>query len=560
MKCWATDFSKVGRRAADGWPVREKRSRLLAGEIYIPPAPYDPHAGSVRALLVYPNTYHVGMSNLGFLYLYRLLNERPEIACERAFYEEGLKTQSFETGSGILSFDVILFTLPFEMDALQILRFLKETGIPPLASDRTDKTWPLVVIGGAAPSLNPRFLLPFADAVFAGDVEPVFDQLVSVFADIRREPRRAVVERLEEIPGVATAARVAAGAPIPKPEISTPRGCFNTVATPHTEFARSLLVEIERGCPFRCRFCTVGFERRRLTEMPPAEVEKLVRSAEEHGLRFGMIGSALLSSKLWKTERQVFEESSVDFTFASLRADKLHAGNLRSLSKFQKSLTLAPEVGTMRMMRLINKRMDLAAAREKLAQAKAGGIRKVKLYFIYGFPFETEPDIRGIVDFCADAVKLGLKVRASLNPFIPKPQTPLQWFPMEPLAVLKSKFRYLRNALRAAKVHDVSGYSPREAVQQAFLIHAWESAAPAILAMAYGKGSVSGYRGIGVSGNTKGHRYAGTPILRYSPAEALPWDILQTAVSKSSLEAEAREILEACKTESMILNSPAQGD
>lgn len=534
MKRWSSDFP--GASDAPRYPAREKRERLLADEIYLPPAPYDSHAGTARVLLVYPNTYHVGMSNLGFLYLYRLLNERPDIACERAFYEEGLSRQSLETGSDTGKFDAILFTLPFEMDALNIVRFLSENGIPPICADRRNNgRWPFVGIGGAGPSLNPRFLMPFADVVFAGDVEPVMDSLTSSLAKLRSESRENLLREMESIPGVVTAARIASSkGRIRRPEISAPRGCFNTVATPHTEFARSLLVEIERGCPFKCRFCTVGYERKKIVEMPPEKIAELVHQAETHNLRFGMVGSALLSSKIWKTRREIWDESSVDFTFASLRADKLHAGSLKSLAKFQRSLTLAPEVGTMRMMNLINKRMDLVKARERLAQARAEGIQQVKLYFIYGFPFELDSDVQGIIDFCEDAVKTGLRVKVSLNPFIPKPQTPLQWFPMQPLKILKSKFSFLRNRLRALGVREVSGYSPREAVQQATLIFSDESAAGDILSMA---GLKSSHGPIADAAAAQSGAF-----IPKSFDQVFPWDILETSVSKQEMWREVQEI------------------
>lgn len=531
MKSWTTDFPESPRRESKG-RSHDKRESLLADEIYIPPAPYDPHAGSVRILLVYPNTYHVGMSNLGFLYLYRLLNEHPGIVCERAFYEEGLFDRSFESGSDVGKFDAILFTIPFEMDALNLLGFLSRNGIPPMEKDRRGRSSPLIGIGGAGPSLNPRFVLPFADFVFAGDVEPVMEPLAAALVDLRTRPREDILGGLESVPGIVTERRLRSAGPIRRPEITSPRGCFNTVATPHTEFGRSLLVEIERGCPFKCRFCTVGYERKKLIEMPTEKISELVRQAEAYNLRFGMVGSALLSSKIWKTERQIWDESSVDFTFASLRADKLHSGTLKSLAKFQRSLTLAPEVGTMRMMKLINKRMDLDAARERLALARAEGIRQVKLYFIYGFPFELESDVQGIIDFCADAVKTGLRVKTSLNPFIPKPQTPLQWFPMMPLKTLKARFRFLRNGLRAIGVREVSGYSPREAVQQAFLIFSDESDAAAVLSMA------------GLPGSREK-----IPDPEFSRAfvpksfdQPFPWDILQTSVTRQEMWAEAEAI------------------
>ncbi len=174
--------------------------------------------------------------------------------------------------------------------------------------------------------------------------------------------------------------------------------------------------------------------------------------------------------------------------------------------------------------------LNLDTAIERLIEARREGIERVKLYFIYGFPFERPEDVQGIVDFCAAPVAAGLRVRVSLNPFIPKPLTPLQWFPMLPLKDLKSKFTFLRDRLRSIGVRDVSGYSPREAVAQAQLIFSDESDAAVILDLAAGRPSADASPGT-------------DPFAPKSKDQPFPWDILKTSVTREEMWREAEEIL-----------------
>ena len=522
-------------------------------------ASFKEHGGRVRVCLVYPNTYSLGMTNLGFQSVYHMLNGLDGCVCERAFLPEKEEIAefertetplfSYETQTPLKAFDIIAFSIPFEDDYLNIPRILELSGVDIFAADRAGG--PLVMAGGVAVSLNPEPAADFFDAFLIGEAEGMLAPLVEAFAGAKngglsRDGMLASLDRLEWVyvpsfysftyngVGIASVeakagakARVLAAkkgdlADYPLPE--------NFILTPQSEFKDTSLIEIERGCPRGCRFCAAGF-----LYLPPrwrdfgSVKEAVIKGIEATG-KVGLIGTAVSEYPEILETLSLGVEMKGAVTLSSLRLDKLDERFVGLLKEAgYRTVTLAPEAGSERMRRVVNKGMTDTGILDAVRLITGAGFLKIKLYFIVGLPGEEDEDAQAIVEL-AKAIKKEMAKGAlvlSVNPFVPKPLTPFQWHGFERPEVVDRRLSIIQKGLGGVKGVSVKALSGREAFVQAYLARA-DRRAGAFIADA----AKRGWRRVMKEKLTFFEESAHAHKER---AEILPWDIIDHSIWKNYL-------------------------
>jgi radical SAM superfamily enzyme YgiQ (UPF0313 family) len=475
------------------WEPRERARRLLAREQGVVRKEWG---GRLPIALVYPNRYAVGMGSLAIHLLYKRWNGRPDVACERAFaaLEGGRSSRSDDLEAGwdarlqqvgpslslesqrpLGEFPVVAFSVAYELDYPHVVGMLRAAGVPLRAEER-EAGDPIVLAGGMALTANPEPLAPFLDAVVLGDAEPVLDPLVEALKEVQGAPRGEVWERLDRLPGVYVPAlyevaygedgrlarlayrgQVWEGADLPLPGVvrrgvyapSVPEPACTTVFSDLAEFGDLFLLEVARGCQHGCAFCLAGYAARPVRYW---DAEVLLERARE-GLRLrdgvGLVGSAVSDHPQMDRLVLALREMGARVSVSSWRADALSEVLLRALAESgARSLTLAPETGTERLRRRIGKGIPDAAFQRAAELAGRLGFRQIKLYFMVGLPGETEEDVAAIGALSEAVARWsGLQVVASLSPFVPKAQTPLERESMLQLEVLKPRLQWLARDL-----------------------------------------------------------------------------------------------------------------
>ena len=485
-----------------------------------------PGGKAVRVALAYPNTYYLGMSNLGFQTIYRHLNERDDVVCERAFLPEPSDLEelsrsrrplaTLESGLPLGSCDIVAFSVSFENDYPNLIRILELARIPVLAAARTPYD-PIVLIGGAITYINPEPLADFADAMIIGDGEEAAYAYVDRYiADqgLDRSDHLVHAATLEGmyIPSLQTATPHDSGVPqgdgpsgdagcdaplddaetgasgrIAKQQVSAFEDypAHSAVLTPDTEFGDMLLIEISRGCPRRCRFCAVSYVYPRFRALEPATVLDVIRSKEaalaregREGLKaVGLVSSAMCDYPYLDELCEGLEETGLRVGVSSVRVDLVPDSLLRLMLKTGlRTMTIAPEAGSERLRKAINKPISsdeiLTGARRILEK----GIKHLKVYYMVGLPTETDADIEELIEMTRQLAGLqrecgepGGRLRLSINPFVPKALTPFQWSPMASPREVKRKLNRIRKALRGTPGVEVKHESLKSAYFEAIL-------------------------------------------------------------------------------------------
>ncbi len=435
----------------------------------------------IRCVLAYPNTYFVGMSNLGLQTMYRVINQRPDTVCERVFlpaaaewrwYEAG-KTPllSLETQRPLGNFDVIGFSVSYENDYLHLLQMLALARIPLLAAER-DESYPLILVGGAVTYINPEPLADFVDLMVIGDGEETIHDYLDLLHDTLGQPRQEHLRQAADLAGLYIPRlhdQSPLSTPIPPRKITdlAQWPAYSSVLTNDTEFSDTLLVEITRGCPFKCRFCTVGYVYPKFRQLPGALVLDLVAAQQQRDRaaghppvgKVGLISSATGDYRDLALVAQGLVELGVAIGISSLRMDRMPEVLIDCMVRSGvRSCTVAPEAGSERLRQLIRKEMteDVILMGAEMLLAK--GMRDLKLYSMIGLPTETDEDLRELLALVGkiwDLMKKYGRARGALgtltlsvNPFVPKPATPLQWCAMAPPRLIKAKLHTLRQAIR----------------------------------------------------------------------------------------------------------------
>jgi len=536
--------------------LQQRHRGYLEAEVPLQPVK---QVGSFRIALCYPNLYFVGMSNLGFHSVYQMLNSGADVLCERAFLPDdvdreelertGRPLATVESGSDLRSFHVVAFSVSFENDYLHVLRMLRLSGIPLRAAERGPGD-PVVVMGGAAVFLNPEPLAPFADLLAVGEGEALVPRLVEALAGAS-DARRGI-EQLAEKDGFYVPARhqvryhadgtVAAydgpgrvlrqrGWP---GKMALPQ---SVILTPHTEMSMKFMVEISRGCPCMCRFCWAGYNYLPVRGFSRAEIVGRAREVRAHAGKIGLVSTAVCDHP--EIEAIVDDLAGMDYevSVASLRLDDLTPDFVFKLADTGvQGLTLAPECGTDRMRRILNKQFTNADILDRATWIFENGIQNLKLYYMVGLPWEEHADVEGIVTLTEQirdrmlAVGRGRgrvgRLHPSVNPFVPKPGTPYQWLPMEDPRETDRKLQYLRKAFGRMANVDAVIKSARTGVSQSILALADRRVADALEhACVEGVDLKRAMKAIGLDPAFYLFRGRGRE-------EVLPWDIVDNGVSK----------------------------
>jgi radical SAM family uncharacterized protein len=474
-------------------PRVEKPGRYIGGEWN--EIRKNPARVRTKVALAFPDVYEIGMSYLGQKILYALLNKKKDVLAERVFapwpdFERelraaGLPLMSLENGLPLREFDIIGFSLLYELNFSNVLTILDLGGIPLTSAERTGGD-ALVIAGGPA-AFNPEPVADIFDLVFLGDGEEGFPEIVGVAADLRRRgmPRPAMLRELALIDGVYVPsfyhAEAAADSPliVPRPDGDAPAVIrkrllrnFSRSFFPEKIVVPSLrvvfdrvAVEAARGCPQNCRFCQASslyFPHR------PKDPRVLHRTAlkslrqtgyEDVSLSALSIGDYPYLEETVRCLMNEFSREKISLSLSSLRPRGLSRGLVENILKVRKTgFTLVPEAGTERLRAVINKKLDDREIRDALTFAFEGGWKLVKLYFMAGLPTETEEDLAGIVALVRSSLELGRsilgsypRIHVSLSSFIPKPHTPFQWLGMDDEQLLVEKQAYVRAELRRNK-------------------------------------------------------------------------------------------------------------
>ncbi len=558
---------------------------LKALERYI--VPYSNSAGDIRFHLTYPNQYWVAMSNLGFQAVYDILARDSRVQIERGFLpdecdSERVKTtkwRSFENNRLLADCDIIGFSLSFETDYPHLLKILNNQGMlfsswqeREEAAREAKFSFPLLIAGGTAVTLNPEPIANFLDVIVVGEAEELLPEFMDVYHKAQQEgwSREELLKGLAQIEGVyvprfyqphynadGTMARYEAPDTIP----ARPRRRFvkdlskfkthTRIMTPETEFKDMFLTETGRGCEMGCRFCVAGYIYRPIRKRKEETLQDTVQVGLENSDAIGFVGASVSSHKAIAKLAQTVAEKGGRASLSSIMSQKVTRALAASISESEyKTVALAPEAGSDRLRRAAGKRVKNEQVIKAASELAEAGIRGFKLYFIVGLPTEQDEDIDAIANL-AIAVRNAVAeiskptgklawVSLSVNPFIPKASTPFQWEPMLDPKVLDKKIERLRKQVLKVPNLEFRFEPPKESYFQGLLSRGDRRVGQLLLEM-----EQRGESWKWLMKRTDESIVEGVPPVdfyvsrRISFNELLPWEVVDSLIPKTLLEREA---------------------
>lgn len=538
----------------------------------------NPHAGQ-KVAIVYPNTYFVGMSNLGLHIIYEEINLRNDSVCERIFLPEKKELEAYdktktplmsvETQRPMHQFDVVAFDVTFEMDYFHIPLMLRHGRVPIMGKDRTEFD-PIVIAGGPCATFNPEPFADFIDAFIIGEGEGIVSRVLDIIRDGKMKglDRHAILRQLADVSGVYVPSlyvpiysedgefkgyHIAEGAPktIKRHFEMLTSGGETVVATNYTEFGAMYIIEVARGCGRHCRFCMAGYCFRVPRVRPLDILKEGVNRAEQLGKKVGLMGAAISDYPEVDELVNYIRSKDMRYSCASLRADSLTQAVVDGLADSgQKTITIAPETGSERLRRVINKGISEEHLQNAATLSAKSGIQHMRLYIMIGLPTETDEDIEAIVGLAertqAHMAEVGCKGRLtlSINPFIPKPFTPFQWMAMDHQKTVEKKLQYIKKALQKNRRIEVLVESPKEAYIQGVLARGDRRLGAVLAACAADRGSKSfkaEMKAAGLDMDEMNYR-------ERSFDEFLPWSHLDMGMDDGYLEMEWKRSVDEAYT------------
>jgi radical SAM family uncharacterized protein len=531
--------------------------------------------GKITVCLLYPNSYHVGMSNLGFQTLYRILNAQDDVVCERAFVPDPEDLQvyrntqtplfSLESQKPLSSFDILAFSISFEIDFLNVLTLLELAHLP-LESRLREGRYPWVIGGGVAVFLNPEPMSEFFDLFILGEAEEVIGEFLEVcrqtLLDKERREKDHFLIHLSRVEGVyvpkfyrviyAEDGKIAAMEPESGFRRKVKRRWVSkldqfptqsTLFTPDTEFREMALVEMNRGCPRGCRFCAACFVYHPFRNRSLSLLESISKEAllEEH--RIGLTGTAVSDHPQLLPLCQSILSQQGGISLSSLRVDAVTPPLIQCLREGEeRTVAIAPEAGSERLRRMVKKDYREEEILRSVDTLVENGVSQIKCYFLIGLPTETDEDVKEILRLVKrirhhilSGQKDGRKrwrLVLSVNPFIPKPATPFQWVPLEEVGVLKKKLKMIQRGVQGERGMEMIHDLPKWAYIQALLSRGDRRVGKILMATHRDQGNWSqAFRETDINPDFYVYR-------RRDLDEIFPWDFIDHGIPKERLREE----------------------